>query len=589
VQERTAPRILFKKMDYQDFEIELTAEATGRHLVRVSRSPAGQSSAEPLDLALTSGEIDRLAAALGRAAEAGRRSGGARDLQKALVPDASEPSLTDFGDRLFRALLPEAARSRYHESFGLISERESCGLRIRLHMDLGELATAQVHAVPWELLHVPGSGDFLGLSRQTSIVRYLALGVPGDRPPAPLPPQVLVIVGDGLDLDLKRELQNLQGAWGAKQGSKIKVTLLRNPTLEAVRDRLLSGDFHVFHYMGHGGFDARSGEGKLAFSGENGQRVWVTGSALADELRDRSSLRLVFLNACLTARASSAGPYAGVATALLRAGIPAVVAMQFPISDAAAIAFSRAFYRRLAASDTVDAAVTEGRLAVHRLANREWATPVLFERLTSGKLFQAPVSSPKMRWSWTLRALAVVVMLFVVGVLGWLGTRDRLESPKPLPVPKRELTQMKPVAGSAGTEIGSGARVDSSPQSTVPARSINSSPMQTADRPNSPPSTITQQDTRSISTPQVYTLKDNDAIFIQELQTWASVEFSQVGREPYVTLHLTPPYGPVMNHAILGPTVLDVPQVRGTRRFQIQNVDWSERKLTVSVQPADPR
>ncbi len=54
-------------MGYQDVEIEFTAETTGRHFVRVSRSPAGQSNAEPLDLALTSGEINRFASALGRA------------------------------------------------------------------------------------------------------------------------------------------------------------------------------------------------------------------------------------------------------------------------------------------------------------------------------------------------------------------------------------------------------------------------------------------------------------------------------------------------------------------------------------------
>ncbi len=56
----------------------------------------------------------------------------------------------------------------------------------------------------------------------------------------------------------------------------------------------------------------------------------------ADRLRDRSSLRLVFLNACGTARSVPAEPFGGLATALLRAGIPSVVAMQCPIADRAA-------------------------------------------------------------------------------------------------------------------------------------------------------------------------------------------------------------------------------------------------------------
>jgi hypothetical protein len=584
-------------MDYQDLEIELTAGESGRLHVRVSRSPAGQSSVEPLDVTLPSGEIDRLAAALGRAAEVGRRPGGTRNLRSLPSPEASEPSLADLGDQLFRALLPEAARSRYHESLGLVSGRESCGLRIRLHMDLGEPAMAQVHALPWELLHLPGSGDFLGLSRQTSVVRYLALGVSGDRPPVPLPPHILVLVGENPELDLELELQNLERAWGEERGGKVKVTLLRHPTLENVRGELLAGNYHILHFMGHGGFDTPTGEGALAFCGENGQRAWVTGSALADQLRDRSSLRLVFLNACLTARASSAGPYAGVATALLRAGIPAVVAMQFPISDAAAIVFSRAFYRRLAASDTVDAAVTEGRLAIHRLATGEWATPVLFERLISGKLFHAPpefalpVPLPKRRHSWAVGALTVAVVI-LLALLGWLGTRARPEGPKLPPATKSELSQFKqPSEVLTEVEDGARARETTRPESTAPPpQASQPTPTQPTEarRPKVPKSPIAkEQEPHYRSNPRSYTLQEGEAVFVRELQTWASVEFSGIRREPYATLHLTPPHGQVIHQTILGPTVIDVPQEHGAGRLRIQNVDWGERKLTASPQPAN--
>jgi hypothetical protein len=54
--------------------------------------------------------------------------------------------------------------------------------------------------------------------------------------------------------------------------------------------------------------------------------------------------------------------------------------MQFPISDDAAIAFSQAFYDRLAKNEFVSTAATAGRQAI--LANEpeslEWGTPVLF-------------------------------------------------------------------------------------------------------------------------------------------------------------------------------------------------------------------
>jgi len=71
------------------------------------------------------------------------------------------------------------------------------------------------------------------------------------------------------------------------------------------------------------------------------------------------------------------------------AGVPAVVAMQFPISDQAAIAFTDCLYPRLAQGLPLDTAVGEARKAI-RIADRsslEWATPVLFMRTPDGKLF----------------------------------------------------------------------------------------------------------------------------------------------------------------------------------------------------------
>ena len=111
---------------------------------------------------------------------------------------------------------------------------------------------------------------------------------------------------------------------------------------------------------------------------------------MADLVRDFTSLRLVFLNACRTAELSDAvDPFAGLAAALVMAGVPAVLGMQIPISDAAAIAFSGAFYQRLAAGDPIDTATVEGRMAVHLKDpdSQEWATPVLFLRSQDGHLF----------------------------------------------------------------------------------------------------------------------------------------------------------------------------------------------------------
>jgi hypothetical protein len=94
---------------------------------------------------------------------------------------------------------------------------------------------------------------------------------------------------------------------------------------------------------------ARAG-GVLLMENEEGGPEPVGAATLSAWLHDEP-LRLVVLNACksaTTALRSGEHPFAGIATALIREGVPAVVAMQFPISDKAAIIFSQTFYQRLA-------------------------------------------------------------------------------------------------------------------------------------------------------------------------------------------------------------------------------------------------
>jgi hypothetical protein len=101
-------------------------------------------------------------------------------------------------------------------------------------------------------------------------------------------------------------------------------------------------------------------------------------------------LRLVLLNSCEGARGSQRDIFSSTASILVRRGIPAVLAMQYEITDRAAIEFARAFYGALADGLPVDAAVAEARVAVSLgMTNTvEWGTPVLYMRSPDGVLFQ---------------------------------------------------------------------------------------------------------------------------------------------------------------------------------------------------------
>ena len=121
----------------------------------------------------------------------------------------------------------------------------------------------------------------------------------------------------------------------------------------------------------------------------------VDGTELANLLADQTSLRLVVLNSCEGARTTLTDPYAGVATTLVQLGVPAVVAMQFEISDEAAILFAEELYTNLIGrQDPIDAAVAEARKAIYiELGTVEWATPVLFMGDVDVELFRFEVAA----------------------------------------------------------------------------------------------------------------------------------------------------------------------------------------------------
>ena len=133
-------------------------------------------------------------------------------------------------------------------------------------------------------------------------------------------------------------------------------------------------------------------------------------------LADHAPLRLAVLNACEGARGSGRDVFSGTAATLVRMGLPAVVAMQYAVTDRAAIQFARAFYRALAAAQPADAAVAAARQAVSLAApeSLEWATPVLYLRAPDAVLFDvdlarrpagpAPVAPRSGRWGPGLRA-----------------------------------------------------------------------------------------------------------------------------------------------------------------------------------------
>jgi tetratricopeptide (TPR) repeat protein len=370
--------------DYLDFELEVRVGGPREYPVTV-RSPAGEAQGQmrfPFDEWELKDRLQSLEIAL-------LRSGGMRRR----IPSPEEHTVQDFGRGLFESLLVGDVRTRYEMSLSE-ARRQGKGLRLKLRIQPSELAV-----LPWEFLYDAERDRYPSLSSNTPLVRYLDLPQPVEPLPVSPPLRVLGMVTSplGLDpLDVEHEKRLVEEAIrGLREGGLLELTWLEGQTWRHLQRAMRRGPWHVFHFVGHGGFDAATEEGALALSNDAGHMDLLRATGLAELLDDHYPLRLVFLNSCEGARGSESDAFSSTAATLVRRGVPAVVAMQYEITDRAAIEFSRSFYEALADSLPVDAAVTEARAAVSMDSMLEWGTPVLYMHSPDGRVFDVLASSPR--------------------------------------------------------------------------------------------------------------------------------------------------------------------------------------------------
>jgi hypothetical protein len=304
-----------------------------------------------------------------------------------------------FGRALADRLLPDGdIRTQVTEAI----RRAGPGSGVRLRVVTGEPRLA---GLPWEytylsLLNREDPADFLVLNPTVSLVRHEQLPLPpgGLHAAEPTELRLLAVTANAPgypELDLKQEREALETALARLPTDLPRLTyqpVLEDPSAAELQ-AALAGRADLFHFAGHGG--VHGGTGYLALPPADG-RPGELGADRLGKLLQASGVRLAVLGACDSGRRGRS-QWAGVVPGLVAgAAIPAVVAMQYPVRNSAAVAFASAFYAAIAAGLSVDEAVCAGRLALldPEDLSASWGIPVLYLRSSDAVLFPRLAERP---------------------------------------------------------------------------------------------------------------------------------------------------------------------------------------------------
>lgn len=158
-------------------------------------------------------------------------------------------------------------------------------------------------------------------------------------------------------------------------------------TPDKFASQLIEHQYDIVHFIGHG-----SSLG-LCFEGEKGENRIIKPDQLYTLFANKS-INLIILTACQTAAFSNDYFLSGSATALIAAGIPAIVAMQFSAQAEPAFRFIDDLYRSLISErkQTLANAVKESRanrfFAAQTFDAYQWGVPVLYLQALDANIFQ---------------------------------------------------------------------------------------------------------------------------------------------------------------------------------------------------------
>ncbi|MCS6812946.1 MAG: CHAT domain-containing protein, partial [Cyanobacteria bacterium] len=400
----------------QEFQVSVTPVGGDEYLIRTERVAPGVPLAEEQVVwavedwlvqarQLMNDPLLTILRGTGGAASAGVLRSQASSSVPLRSGKSTEPPLANtifdlvsLGQCLYGALFQGTIRDSWVTAQGIAQHRQDL-LRLRLG-----LKGDRLWRLPWEVLHrgdrpittgtdVVFSRYQFGQGMVRPVMQAPNLGL---KPGQPL--RILMAIAAPTDqerLDLAREARHLQeellasspaipssADYGASPTTAIQLTILEQPDREQLTRELEQGHYQVLHYAGHSNLGASGGDLYLV-SGRTGLTETLSGDDLAGLLVN-NGIRLAVFNSCRSAYTTDNADGASeqnLAEALIRHGVPAVLAMAERIPDEVALTLTRLFYRNLKQGYAIDLSLNrtrQGLLSAYGSNQLYWALPILY-------------------------------------------------------------------------------------------------------------------------------------------------------------------------------------------------------------------
>ncbi len=377
----------------QEFHISVTPLGEDEYLVRIERVAPGVPLAEeqvrwPVEDWLVQARQlmnDPLLGVLQGSANFGEQDFFLPQWDKQVRQ--SSLNLVALGQELYNALFQGSLRDSWMMAQAIAQNQRSV-LRLRLG-----LKGTRLPRLPWEVLHAGdrplATGTDVAFSRYQLSTRLMR---PVQTLPSHLhqPLKILMVISGPSDqetLELAQEASQLQEELRSRSPHEppaIQLTILEQPGREQLTQALEQGQYQVFHYAGHSDLGDSGGDVYLV-SNKTGLTETLNGDDLAGLLVN-NGVQLAVFNSCRGAyTAASDAPEEGrernLAEALVKRGIPSVLAMAERIPDEVALTLTRLLYRNLNQGYPIDLSLSrarQGLISAYGSNQLYWALPVLY-------------------------------------------------------------------------------------------------------------------------------------------------------------------------------------------------------------------